>query len=110
MLKNYTDWNACGPQYQPAFARLPERAQELFHYLCAKAGVPGIVKHPRNVRKQVGAGDGDVRALIRGGYVLALPEGQAMVIRCPYMRQWMEEYYEQNGHQPTLAELETAFG
>ena len=110
MIKNYQDRHACGMQHQPEFEGLSEKAKTLYSTMDGLSGMKGIVKNPREVRAKVGAGDNDVRALIRGGYLLALSEGQAMVIRCPYVRQWLEECYEQNGCQPTLEELENVFG
>ena len=96
---------SCRLSERPEFEELSERAQNVYNYSNGYGGLKGVVKNPREIREKFGATDDDVRALLQKGYMLALPGGRALVVHCPFLRQYIQEYVEQNGHQPTIEEI-----
>lgn len=97
--------NYCHLSEMPDFQMLSERAQDFYLFLHNMSGETAVVKNMRQIRQERGVTDEDIRQLLRRGYLLALPDGQALVVHSNIARQMIQEYVERHGHQPPITWL-----
>lgn len=100
-----------GEIYDPAFksedfASLPKKTQMLYQMLYAmRDRQTNELWDAKNARALSGAGDDDVRLLIRKGYVLVGEFRKIFVVINRETRERVQEYIEENGCAPTVDEV-----